>query len=237
MAFVWKKHIFCDTVLSMGLRSASGICQRATNAISFMMFQIGINILNYLDDLAGAETEEKAAFAYKCLEAVLQKYVIEESPEKAVYPTQIMVFLGVLFNTVTMTLEVTPERLAELRAQICQWIGMSSASLKQIQSLLGKLNFIASCVRPSRLFMFRMFNWLRGIYSSSASTSYLIPEEVRKDLLWWHRFLPVYNGISMMQTEKFSEPDSVFASDSSLSACGGFWHGTYFHAKGRVAAT
>ena len=35
----------------------------------------------------------------------------------------------------------------------------------------------------------------------------------------------------MMHTEKFSEPDSVFSSDSSLSACGGFWQGTYFHAK------
>ena len=63
-----------------------------------------------------------------------------------------------------------------------------------------------------------MLIWLRDIYSSSTSTNHLIPEEVRKDLLWWHRFLPVYNGISVMHTEKFSEPDS-FSSDSSLSAC------------------
>ena len=62
---------------------------------------------------------------------------MEESPEKAVYPTQIMVFLGVLFNTLTMTLEITPERMAEIRAPISQWIGKSSASLKQIQSIAG----------------------------------------------------------------------------------------------------
>ena len=67
----------------MGLRTASGICQRVTNAISFMMFQIGIHILNYLlDDHAGAETEEKTDFACKCLEALLQKCGIEESPKK-----------------------------------------------------------------------------------------------------------------------------------------------------------
>ena len=64
-----------------------------------------------------------------------------------------MVFLVVLLNTVTMTLEVTPERLAEIRALIFQWIDMSSASLTQIQSSLGKMNFIASCVRPSRIFI------------------------------------------------------------------------------------
>ena len=55
ISFVWSKHISCDTVLSMGLRSAANICQRTTNAISFIMLQIGIAILNYLDDLAGAE--------------------------------------------------------------------------------------------------------------------------------------------------------------------------------------
>ena len=56
VSFVWNKHIFCDTVLSIGLRSAANyICQRVTNAISFIMLQIGIAILNYLDDFAGAE--------------------------------------------------------------------------------------------------------------------------------------------------------------------------------------
>ena len=55
VSFVWNKHIFCDTVLSMGLRSAANICQRVTNAISFIMLQVGIAILNYLDDFAGAE--------------------------------------------------------------------------------------------------------------------------------------------------------------------------------------
>ena len=35
----------------------------------------------------------------------------------------------------------------------------------------------------------------------------------------------------MMQTEKISEPDSVFSNDPSLSACGGFWQGIYFLAK------
>ena len=28
VSFVWNKHIFCDTVLSMGLKSAANICQR-----------------------------------------------------------------------------------------------------------------------------------------------------------------------------------------------------------------
>ena len=44
----------------MGLKNAAAICQRVTNAIAFMMFKIRIAILNYLDDLAGVETTDKA---------------------------------------------------------------------------------------------------------------------------------------------------------------------------------
>lgn len=41
VSFIWKKHIFCDTVLSMGARSSALSCQRTTNAISFIMYQNG----------------------------------------------------------------------------------------------------------------------------------------------------------------------------------------------------
>ena len=145
VSYVWKKNIFCDTVLTMGLQNAAAICQRVTTAVDFIMFKMGIFILNYLDDLAGAETKEKAFFAYSCLGSILKKCGLEEAPEKASEPTEITVFLGVLsafpftlcrgffypqnlactpnfkmqwepclFNTKTMTMEVTEECLLEI---------------------------------------------------------------------------------------------------------------------------
>ena len=230
VSFVWKKHIFCDTVLSMGLRSAANICQRVTNAISFILLQMGIAILNYLDDFAGAERRDNAIFAYNCLGTVLQKCGFVESIEKASPPSEIMSFLGVLFNTLTMTMEITPERLTEIRHLIRTWLKKENATLKQVQSLLGKLNFIAACVKPSRIFVSRLLIWLRSIYSSS-EFDHLIPLSVKKDLIWWNRFLPLYNGISLMEYENWSKPDAIFSSDSSLTACGGFWKGCYFHAE------
>ena len=230
VSFVWKKHIFCDTVLSMGLRSAANICQRVTNAISFILLQMGIAILNYLDDFAGAERRDNAIFTYNCLGTVLQKCGFVESIEKASPPSEIMSFLGVLFNTLTMTMEITPERLTEIRHLIRTWLKKENATLKQVQSLLGKLNFIAACVKPSRIFVSRLLIWLRSIYSSS-EFDHLIPLSVKKDLIWWNRFLPLYNGVSLMEYENWSKPDAIFSSDSSLTACGGFWKGCYFHAE------
>ena len=214
----------------MGMRSSSQICQRVTNAVAFIVFQLGVQILNYLDDLVGAETKERAFFAYSCLGALLQKCGLKESKNKAVPPSEIMVFLGVLFNTITMTLEVTPERVQEILALVQIKLVKSTATLKEIQSLLGKLHFVAACVKPSRVFVSRMLIWLRELYNSSLQ-EHVIPDMVKKDLLWWNNFLPVYNGISMMQVEEWSKPDELFSCDSCLEACGGFWMGHFFHAK------
>ena len=130
----------------------------------------------------------------------------------------------------TITMEITPERLEEIRKLTHLWLEKDFATLKQVQSLLGKLNFVAACVKPSRSFVGGLLNWLRPIYDSSECL-HVIPDYVRKDLLWWNKFLPLYNGISMMEYESWSEPDAICSSDSCLTACGGFWNGRYFHAK------
>ena len=44
----------------MGCHSSAYLCQRVTNAIAFIMFEIGVLVLNYLDDLVSAEKEELA---------------------------------------------------------------------------------------------------------------------------------------------------------------------------------
>ena len=129
-----------------------------------------------------------------------------------------------------MTVEVTKERLAEIRKLTEELLNKDLATIKQIQSLLGKLNFVGACVKPSRIFISRMLNWLRSIYHSPVF-QHAIPELVRKDLLWWNRILPLYNGVSMMEYENWSAPDAIFSSDSCLTACCGFWNGKFFHVR------
>lgn len=182
VAFSWKKHIFFDTFLTMGLTSASYICQRVTNAVAFIMFKIGILMLNYLDDFASAETQNNAEFAYQTLGAILEKCGIEEARDKSCPPSTIMTFVGVLFNTETLTIEITPERLAEIRLLIEAWLNKSKATLKEVQSLLGKLNFIAACVRSSRISFSRLLQWLKCLYKEN-SKEHKIPDYVKKDII------------------------------------------------------
>ena len=53
LGYKWRGHVYFDRVLTMGLRSAAYMCMRTTSAIAYICKDIGIDILNYLDNLAG----------------------------------------------------------------------------------------------------------------------------------------------------------------------------------------
>ena len=50
LGYKWRGHLYYDRVLTMGLRSAAFICMRTTSAIAFICQNMGVDILNYLDD-------------------------------------------------------------------------------------------------------------------------------------------------------------------------------------------
>lgn len=230
VGYKFQNHLYFDSVLSMGLRSSAQICQRVTNAITYMMFKIGVSILNYLDDLAGAEKKDRVDIAYQLLESILAKLGISESTDKACPPATRMLFVGVLFDTVKMTLEICPGRLQEIQVLVSEWLKKSNASRKELQSLLGKLSFVSSCVRPGRIFVQRLLTFLRSIFSQPEQR-FTLPEYIKGDLRWWQVYLPKYNGVSMMFIENWSQPDEILATDSCLNGCGGVLGSEYFHSK------
>ena len=213
----------------MGLRSAAYICQRVTNAVQFIAAKNGVSVINYLDDFAGADKCEIADASFETLKWVLDGCGLEESVEKACKPSFRMSFLGIWFDTEKMTMEVTPSRLEEIMELVSIWLQKSSACLKEVQSLVGKLNFVASCVPPGRIFISRILNFLREFSDKKALLE--VSSEFKKDLLWWSKFLHVYNGISILNLQDWTEPDEFFASDACLSGCGGLCGSFYFHTQ------
>ena len=148
VGFQWGDKLFTDRVLPMGLRSSAQICQRITTAVSFIYYKKGYMVVNYLDDLGGVETVNKACDAYDALGGLLAKCGLEESVQKGVAPTIRMELLGIAADTIKLTLEVTPDRVTEISLLVEAWLRKKKASLRDLQSLLGKLQFVSTCVLP-----------------------------------------------------------------------------------------
>ena len=226
LGYTFLGLLFFDVTLPMGLRIACYIAQRISNALMFAYNRLEYEGVNYLDDLAAAEIRRLARKAFEQLGKLLADLGIWEAVQKSCEPLQIMVFLGVLFNSKNMTLEITPECLESLLKEIEVWLDKNTVTIKQVQSLIGKLNFAAATVYSGRVFMMRLFNFLRALYAGS---SHYIPLGVKKDLKWWYLFLKDFNGISMIPEIRWLTPDVKISTDSSLVTCGGWSEGHYFH--------
>ncbi len=75
---------------------------------------------------------------------------------------------------------------------------------------------MASCIRQGRIFVSHIITYMKTLAKVG---KFPMPQFVKRDLLWWYRFLQEYNGVSMMVMEEWSSPDEVFATDACLLGC------------------
>jgi hypothetical protein len=80
-----------------------------------------------------------------------------------------------------------------------------------------------------------LLNWLRQAFPSNTVGSghkinRRIPKDVKKDLLWWPKFLPGYKGVSIMSLENWSSPDEDLSSDTCLDGFGAISSNQFVHA-------
>ena len=111
IGYIINGHIYFDKVLPMGMRSAPYIAQRVSNAIAHIHKQMEFFLLNYVDDFVGAELKERAWKAYQFLTKLLRDLQVDTSPEKVIPPTTRLEFLGITFDSNTMTMEIPEDKL------------------------------------------------------------------------------------------------------------------------------
>ena len=112
----------------------------------------GFVLVAYLDDMVSAEVWEHAQDCFVALKETLRLMGAVEAEHKSVSLSTKMVFLGVLFDTEKLTLEVSKERVDECRKVLDDWLDKQEVRRKEIEWLVGKLAFMAACVRPGGCF-------------------------------------------------------------------------------------
>ena len=231
LGFVWDGEYYWDISLPMGLVNSALICEMVSDMVIFIFKREGYSGLNYLDDLGGAERAMLAQQAFEILGQIMFHIGLVEATDKAMPPTEIGSFLGILINTQLMRIEITPHRMAEIRDELNAWMGKSTASLRQLQSLVGKLNFCATTVRAGRLFFSRILAFMKTMDRSTPFLQCPIEQSVFRDINWWLQVMPNFNGISMIPEKKWVSAKNVMACDACLTGIGGWSQGAYFHSE------
>ena len=204
LGFVWRGSLFFFVSFVWGCRHAGYCGQWLTSAVSYIHARLGLektqqlfNILNYADDFAGAESKfDTATLSFETLGQLLAELGLIESVSKACPPSTTMVYLGVKFDTVTMSMYVEDEKVIELKSELVKWSRKTVAKKHELQSILGKLLWVSKTVRFSRVFVSRIISELRKLPSQSAKTT--LSNEIRKDFLWWEKYMEVFSGVVLI---------------------------------------
>ena len=117
-------------------------------------------------------------------------------------------------------------KLCELRQLLSDTLLKRSITKRELQSLVGKLNFAARVVFGGRTFLRRIIDVTNTL--SRPHHHVHINTSLRADLLWWASFLSVFNGKAFFFA---STPTALeeFSTDACPTGGGGFFQGDWFY--------
>ena len=128
-----------DARLPYGGRRAPGIFHCLTQAVKRMVARRGYKaIVVYLDDfLVIGATPAECLEIFNCLLELLQSLDFSINWKKVVPPTQRLIFLGVLIDTVSQSMSLPHDKLVALQELLLSFQHRRRASKRQYRGWLG----------------------------------------------------------------------------------------------------
>ena len=73
-----------------------------------------------------------------------------------------LTFLGIEMDTENLILCLPVDKLTTLKELVREWLSKKACTLRDLQSLAGKLQHACKVVQPGRTFLRRVFELLKG---------------------------------------------------------------------------
>ena len=192
--FKWKNEYYFDRCLPQGCSSSCKIFEKFSTAIAWLL-KTKLNVKNLVkvivDFLFIAGNSEMCGEYLGKFLALCCELKIPTAPHKTFWPCNIIVFLGIELNSITVTALLPQEKITVYSQCIKETLGKKNITLRELNSLIGKLQFATSVVLPGRAFLRRMHDLIIGI----TKPYYFVRlyHEVKQDLQTWLDFLLIYN--------------------------------------------
>ena len=250
LGFEFDGQLYYERVLPFGLRSSCRLWELFAAALHFLCeklpCKVRFRVVHYVDDflfvvepVSGPPPDAAAAALMRGATALCEQLGVPMAtgPGKVEGPTTCLVFLGLELDTVALEVRLSAGRLSELLQLIVEWQSRERATIKEMQSLTGLLNFAGACVLPTRVYTRRLINWTTRMSSLKRpdgrpavgrhAPCRLTPA-VKADIAWWAEFLPAWNGKSLLYERDWQEaPRIELFTDACESGFGGYFQGRW----------
>ena len=219
-AFVLGERTFVFQVLPFGLSTAPWAFTRVIKPIKAHLRQQGVSVASFFDDfliLVGSQqlTRDHTQMTQELLESLGFRINLSKS---SFTPQRSLEFLGVVLNLADLTLSLPQSKVDK----ILRWVGEGGEreffSRRDLESLVGFLNFTASYLPLGRLYLIPIMVWM-NFHTAVESRDLLVPidEELRSALIPWTDLEALRNPVPM-HTET---PSVDIMTDASAYGWGG----------------
>ena len=203
LGMLWDEKYYVDMFLPFGLRSAPFKFNNLSLAIAWiLLYKCLISYVDFiLDDFLAMEPPAKhppydqpCRVSLNSLLLTLKNLGIPISLHKTEGPSTTLHFLGILLDSINMEARLPEDKVTRLKAELSQWSIRKSATLREIQSLIGTLNFACRVIPPGRPFLLRIIQLTHNV--TKPQHHIRLSAGFREDIKMWQSFLSDWNGSS-----------------------------------------
>ena len=195
----FQDEYFVDITLPFGSAISCAIFEEIATLIHWIFKQkTAVRFVHYLDDYIWVHKQFIVCMsACHTVQAVVREVGLPLVPEKFVWPTQKLDFLGLTIDTIRMAVAIPRDKRQVILKEIDKMLGVTKCKVKQVQSLAGCLNFVTRAVPHGRPFSRKLYSMVAGM---KLHWHVSVTREVKRDLLMWRKFIQEYGGWTTILT-------------------------------------
>lgn len=221
----WQNSYYFDRCLPMGCSSSCAIFEAFSTALEWLAInRLGASGVHILDDfLFIADSEDKCHADLTNFLGMCEYLGVPIAHEKTVGPDTTLQFAGITLDSVMQEARLPVDKLQKCRMLLRTFYKRRKVTLRELQSLLGLLNFTCSVIVPGRAFLRRMIDLTKGAQRPYHRTR--LSKEAKSDMVTWLTFLDKFNGKTFFLDDRWDTSSSL---DLFTDAAGSKGYGAIF---------
>ena len=221
--FQFNGQFYFDRCLPQGCSSSCFIFEKFSDSLRWAMVNLynTSHIVKVLDDfLFINDSYSLTKIDLDNFTDLCQYLKVPLAHHKTEGPSQCLTFLGIELDTKSMMARLPLDKLKAYSDNVTEMLSRNRCTLRELKSILGKLQFSTSVLATGKSFLRRMYDATIGV--ANPNHFIRITKPIKEDLLTWKKFLSEYNGITLISVaEKFDLKSLHMYTDSSNSGFGG----------------
>ncbi|CAG2237187.1 unnamed protein product [Mytilus edulis] len=227
----WNGQYYHYVRLPFGCRSSPRLFDSLSTSVCWIAqnnYDIKV-IFHLLDDfLTVDKPSDCGERTMALLSLIFNKLNIPLSSKKTVGPVCELEYLGIILDTINMQARLPLDKVERITQFISFVLDKKSCTRRELEQLLGHLNFATRVILPGRAFVTYLYRLMCSVKESHHYVH--LNKECKSDLTMWLQFLSTWNGINMFYESHLTSAADMhlFTDASSTIGFGGFYQGKWF---------